>query len=187
MDPCDVSVTPPQMTRDSGHEDPQAFVLRTSGLQKSGGLGLPARWGSTLRWTGPPARVLTESSAFPGEPSRLRGETEALCRESHGGRIGSLAEFRLVSRPRLLKHKWLVLRGAHQRDPADPPSGGSGSESPQRLARGIPLHACAFACRRGPGSAPLGPALRSHAPGRTNARACGGASGERGSAEQGGR
>lgn len=175
MDPCDISVTPPQMTRDSEHEDPQAFVLRASGLQESDGLGLPARAGAApCAGQVPPARVLTESSAFPDEPSHLRGETEALCRAAlcqsrEGGRIGSLAEFRLVSRPRLLRHKWLVLRGAHQRDPADPPSGASGAESPQRLARGIPLRACASAGRAQPLQGPRFGVTRRGAPMRERA------------------
>lgn len=92
MDPCDISVTPPQMTRDSGHEDPQAFVLRASGLQESDGLGLPARAGAApCAGQVPPARVLTESPAFPMNPHTFEGKLR-LCAGQLSARVARVAE-----------------------------------------------------------------------------------------------
>lgn len=99
LDPCDTSVTPSQMTRDSGRTDtqlvrpgpdedagllPPRLPPAAPGLHKSRGLRLPAR---------------------PGPRPHCGWRTSAgLCPSREGGGTGSLADFGLVPQTRLLAH-----------------------------------------------------------------------------------
>lgn len=181
--PRDISATPSQATSGSGHTAPQlvrpgpdedAGLPRPHFLQKSCGLGLPGR-------PGPRPHSGRRASAFPGEPSRFRGESEVPCwaalyQSREGGGIGGLG--RIWTRPSNspLTHTLASSgRGSSAR-----PCGSvkrrlvARTECPQHLAG---AHAKPAPRTRGSGRAqpPSGRAPPSHAPALTHAQAGGGA------------